>query len=105
MRAGTHLTCVGSDTAEKQEVAADVLGQANLVVADSISQCLERGEIHHAIREGRIVKDDVVELGDVAAGRAPGRTSNEQVTVADLTGVAVQDVAVATAVWEGVTRR
>ena len=104
MRAGTHLTCVGSDTAEKQEVAADVVGQSDVIVADSIVQCLERGEIHHAVRDGRVERGGLVELGDVVAGRVPGRTSADQVTVADLTGVAVQDIAIATAVFEAAER-
>jgi ornithine cyclodeaminase len=70
------------------------------VIADSIAQCLERGEIHHALQAGKITQDELVELGDVISGRAAGRTSDEQITVADLTGVAVQDIAIATAVYE-----
>ena len=78
------------------------MSRADVVVADSVSQCLERGEIHKAIESGHITQDDLVELGDVIAGRAAGRTSDGQITVADLTGVAVQDIKIATAVYEAV---
>ncbi len=103
LRPGTHITAMGSDTPEKQELEAAILGQADLVVADSISQCLLRGEIHHALREGEIVQSDLVELGDLIAGTAAGRSSDEQITVADLTGVAVQDIQIATAVYEALS--
>jgi ornithine cyclodeaminase len=100
IRPGTHITAVGSDTSGKQELDPEILGKAHLVVADSIAQCLERGEIHHAIASGHIGKDRLVELGDVIAGKAAGRTSNDQITVADLTGVAVQDIQISKAVYE-----
>jgi ornithine cyclodeaminase len=97
---GTHITAVGSDTSEKQELDTAVLGKADLIVADSISQCLERGEIFHAIREKTIEKSDPLELGDVLSGKRLGRTSESQITVVDLTGVAVQDIQIAKAVYE-----
>lgn len=100
LREGTHLTCVGSDTADKQEVEAEILGRADLVVADSTAQCVERGEIHHALLQDTIQRERLVELGDVIAGRAVGRSDQGQITVADLTGVAVQDIAIAEAVSE-----
>lgn len=98
VRAGTHITALGSDTAEKQELEPAILGRADLVVADSISQCRVRGEISHALAAGVVTEAEVLELGNVIAGEAPGRTSGEQITVADLTGVAVQDIQIATAV-------
>ena len=100
LRPGTHITAMGSDTPEKQELEAAILGRADLVVADSISQCLLRGEIHHALREGEIAQSDLVELGDLIAGKKAGRTSDEQITIADLTGVAVQDIQIAKSVFE-----
>lgn len=100
LRAGTHITAVGSDTPLKQELDPAILNKADLVVADSIAQCLERGEIHKAIETGHIAKDGLIELGDIIAGNAAGRTSQEQVTVADLTGVAVQDIKIAAAIYE-----
>jgi len=98
LQAGTHITAVGSDTPHKQELDAKILGRADLVVADSIAQCLERGEIHQAIKAGSLSKDRLIELGHVISGEAPSRSDQAQITVADLTGVAVQDIAIAMAV-------
>ena len=100
IRPGTHITAVGSDTPHKQELDADILQRADVVVADSIEQCLVRGEIYQAIKTGRLAQEDIVELGDVIDGRVAGRSSEEQITVADLTGVAVQDIKIAQAVFE-----
>lgn len=97
---GTHITTVGSDTPVKQEVEASVLQKADVVVADSIEQCMLRGEIYQAIKAGAINRDKVVELGDVIAGSSGGRTSELQFTIADLTGVAVQDIKIASAVYK-----
>lgn len=97
---GVHITAVGSDTPAKQEVESAILGRADLVVADSISQCLLRGEIHQAVKSGFLTEDKVVELGNVITGKAKGRNSDRQVTIADLTGVAVQDIKIAEAVYE-----
>lgn len=95
---GIHITAVGSDTPSKQELDTEILTQADLVVADSMAQCVERGEIHRALRAQSVAKPNIVELGQIIAGDAAGRTSDDQVTVADLTGVAVQDVQIAKAV-------
>jgi ornithine cyclodeaminase len=104
VRPGTHITAVGTDGAHKQELDPAILKRADLVVADSISQCCERGDIAHALRAGMIARDRLVELGNVIARTAPGRTSETQITVADLTGVAVQDIKIAEAVFEAVRR-
>jgi len=98
---GTHITAVGSDTATKQELSSEILERADLVVADSRTQCRTRGEIHHALNDGKVASKKIVELGEVVSGRADGRTSDRQISVADLTGVAVQDLAIAGAVFEG----
>jgi ornithine cyclodeaminase len=100
IRAGTHITAVGSDTVGKQELEAGVLGSSDLVVADSLAQCRERGEIAHAVRGGLIDEGEIVELGGILGGHAVGRTSEDEITVADLTGLAVQDVQAAAAVLE-----
>lgn len=93
---GTHITAVGSDGPDKHEVFGLVLGKADKVVADRLDQCLRLGEIHHAV-EGGFLKPEAVyaELGELAAGLKPGRSREDEVTVADLTGVGVQDAAVA----------
>ena len=95
IRPGTHITAMGSDDDGKQELDAALLGRADRVVADSVSQCSEYGECVHAIREGLLAGDDIVELGAVVRDPALGRTSDDQITVADLTGVAVQDIQIA----------
>lgn len=98
IRPGTHITAMGSDTPEKSELAPDILAAAHAVVADSIPQCLVRGEIFRAIANGAIVEAKVMELGQVIAGSAVGRHSATDITVADLTGVAVQDIMIVKAV-------
>lgn len=100
LKKGTHITAVGSDTPEKQELDPGILKCADLLVADSIEQCLERGEIFKALAKGYIDKSRLVELGQIIAGKVEGRKSETQVTVADLTGLAVQDMAIASAVYE-----
>ena len=84
----------------RSELDSELLVKAEIVVADSISQCIERGEISHALKDGKLDKNDMVELGSVLNEHHLGRTSSEQITVADLTGVAVQDIQIATAVYE-----
>ena len=97
---GTHITAMGSDTPTKRELGPGLLKSADLVIADRIAQCQERGEIAHALVEGDISNDRIVELGNILSESKPGRTTPEQITVADLTGVAVQDIQIATAVFE-----
>jgi ornithine cyclodeaminase len=104
LKAGTHITAMGSDTAEKQELETGLLAQADQIVADSISQCLERGETHHALRSGDIRQDQLMELGQIINGERPGRSSEEEITIADLTGVAVQDIQIASAVWSALQK-
>lgn len=96
LHAGLHITAMGSDGEEKQELYADTLGRADLLVCDSKSQCFRLGELHHGLEEGVISQDDeVIELGDLTSGRKSGRGSNEEITICDLTGVGVQDTAIA----------
>ncbi len=102
---GTHITAVGSDGPGKQELEAAVLGKADKVVADRLEQCLHYGEIHHAVGAGVMREEDVyAELGEIAAGVKKGRESDEEITIADLTGVGVQDAAVANRVVEDALR-
>ena len=77
--------------------------QADVVVADSISQCLSRGEIYKSIESGHITEDKIVELGNIINGKSFGRTSETQITLVDLTGVAVQDIKIAIAVYQAVS--
>ena len=73
---------------------------ANIVVADSISQCLLRGEISHAIKTNDITRERVIEIGTILSGSNIGRTQKGQITVSDLTGVAIQDLNIAEFIYE-----
>lgn len=97
LRPGQHLTAMGSDQHHKGELDPACLTRADLYVPDRQSQTAIMGELRSAIAAGLIPADRVfAELGDIAAGKAPGRTSPGQITVADLTGTGVQDTAIAT---------
>lgn len=95
---GTHITAMGSDTKEKQELDTDILTKANIVVADSIEQCKLRGEIFQGLANKAIDESKIVELGSIIENNQ-GRTTENQITVADLTGVAIQDIKIAEAVY------
>jgi ornithine cyclodeaminase len=97
---GTHITAMGSDTPHKQELDSAILKQADIVVADSIPQCLERGEIYKALEANAITRSELRELGRVISGGCAGRDNDQQITVADLTGVAVQDIQITKGIYE-----
>jgi ornithine cyclodeaminase len=99
VRPGTHITAIGSDTPFKLELDPLILKQADIVVGDSLEQCKLRGEIHQAYKMGVLDSSKPVELGMIIAGRSPGRITDHQISVADLTGVAVQDIKIASAVY------
>ncbi len=100
LKPGVTIIAVGSDGPDKQELDVDVLARSDRVVADSLPQCLRLGEIHHAVEAGVISKEKVTELGEITAGLKPGRTSEDEIIVCDLTGVGVQDVAAASVIME-----
>jgi alanine dehydrogenase len=103
---GTHITAVGSDSPEKQELATGVLGLADKIVCDSVKQCAQLGELHHAIEDGTVDEKDVHgELGEVLLGDKPGRETDQEITVCDLTGIAVQDVVTSQLVYERALKR
>jgi ornithine cyclodeaminase len=101
IRPGTHITAMGSDTEDKLELEPEILGKADVVVADSLPQSESRGEIFQAVRAGALDRASVVDIGAVVAGTSKGRTDDSQITVCDLTGVAVQDLMIAQGVLEG----
>jgi ornithine cyclodeaminase len=105
IRKGTHITAMGSDTPEKNELDPRILQTADIVVADSISQCLARGEIYQALKASVLEKDRIVELGNAIVNPKLQRTSEEQITIADLTGVAVQDIQIAKAVYQALLEK
>jgi ornithine cyclodeaminase/alanine dehydrogenase-like protein (mu-crystallin family) len=101
---GTHVTAVGSDEPSKHELAPEVLARASVVAVDDRRQAASFGELHHAIDAGLRTEEDAVTLGELLEGVAQGRVSDEDITVADLTGVGVQDAAIATLVLREATR-
>jgi len=100
LQPGTHITAVGADAIGKRELGKGVIGIAKTVVADSVVQCVERGEISYALSAKEIKIEQICELGNILSGNSMGRKNSDQITIADLTGVAVQDVQIATAVFE-----
>ncbi len=101
IRPGTHITAMGSDTPEKIELDPLILGKADLIAADSLKQCMTRGEIYKAVSAGAITMEKPVEIGNIISGKIPGRISEDQITIADLTGVAIQDIQISVAVFNG----
>jgi ornithine cyclodeaminase len=98
VRPGTHITAVGSDDHGKQELEAALLGRADVIVADSIAQCVDHGECFHAVQDGSLDEGAIRELGTVIEDPTLGRVDDQQITVADSTGVAIQDIQIATMV-------
>lgn len=98
---GTHITSVGTGSPEKVELEPELLRKADKVIADRIFQTERYGNLHHAIAAGVLKPEQMYgELGDLASGRLPGREQAGEITIADLTGVGVQDAAIAAVVVE-----
>lgn len=89
---GTHITAVGADSPDKQELDTAIFQRADIVCVDSKSQCIDHGEIQHAIKKGLILEDTLIELGEIIANPQLGRLNEQQITICDLTGVGVQDI-------------
>jgi ornithine cyclodeaminase len=92
---GLHITAMGSDQADKNEIAPDAIGRADLYVCDRVSQAEKLGELRAARQAGWLVDREVPELGAIIVARR-GRTSDAEITVCDLTGTGAQDTAIAT---------
>jgi len=98
--AGIFIAAMGADSPEKQEIDPALLAKHKLVV-DILEQCENVGELHHAIEEGLMTRDDIhAQLGQVIAGKRPGRSSLDEIIIFDSTGTALQDVAAAALVYE-----
>ncbi|MGZ8583686.1 MAG: ornithine cyclodeaminase family protein [Actinomycetota bacterium] len=98
---GAHVTAVGSDGPGKQELDPQILRSADVLAVDSAAQCTALGELQHALDQAA----RAIELGTICDGGAVGRTGEGQLTVCDLTGVGVQDVAAANEVMRAVGER
>lgn len=97
---GTLVAAVGADHPEKVEIAPALMARSAVVV-DMLEQAAEFGDLHHALAAGVMDRSAVrAELGEVVAGRKPGRCAESEIIVFDLTGMALQDVAAAAAVYE-----
>ncbi len=93
---GLHITAAGSDFPGKQELAAEVLTRADLLVCDRLAQCRANGEIQHLVVGDELPAGlDIVELGELTTGQRSGRQSDREITVCDLTGTGVEDAAIA----------
>lgn len=92
---GTHITAVGSDRPGKQELDSSILKRADRIVVDSREQCFKYGETFCAIQAGMISKEAIFEIGEIIAGKKQGRVSENEITIADLTGLGVQDLEIA----------
>jgi ornithine cyclodeaminase len=91
----THITAVGADGGGKQELHPDIFARAAIRAVDSRSQCSQYGDAAPALHHNRVRIEDLVELGAIIANPAGYQRNPQDITVADLTGVAVQDIAIA----------
>ena len=97
---GTHVNAMGADAEGKHEIADEILQEATLVI-DDYEQCTHSGEINVPWSGGVLDDEDLHgEIGDIVAGNLAGRTTDDEVTVFDSTGLAIQDVAAAHVVYE-----
>jgi ornithine cyclodeaminase/alanine dehydrogenase-like protein (mu-crystallin family) len=100
VRPGTFVAAVGADNHDKQEIDPALFPRATVVV-DSLEQCAEIGDLHHALDAGTITRERVhATLAEIVAGRKPGRGSAEEIILFDSTGLGLQDVAAAAVIYE-----
>jgi len=100
LKPGATVIAVGADGPNKRELATEVITSADKLVCDVTAQCIRLGEVHHAVRTGRLPLDGVyAELGQIVAGDVPGRVGDETI-VCDLTGSGAQDAAIAETAWD-----
>jgi alanine dehydrogenase len=96
IKPGTHIASMGTDTKGKQELDPELVATAT-VFTDEIAQSITIGETQHAIASGLITPEQITSIGDVINGKNKGRTSSDEITLFDGTGVGLQDLAVAVA--------
>ncbi|MBX7151841.1 ornithine cyclodeaminase family protein [bacterium] len=97
---GAFIAAVGADHEEKQEVEPLLVARSRLVV-DALEQCATIGELHHTLNAGLIKKEEVhAELGEIIVGKKSGRTSDDEIFIFDSTGIALQDAATVSLVYE-----
>ena len=92
---GTHITASGADAPGKQELDSTLTARADLLILDSDAQCIDHGEVAIPAKAGLLSPDRYRTLGKVLSGQQAGRSAPSQVTIADLTGLGSQDIAIA----------
>ena len=97
---GTHITAIGADAPGKQELDVELVARAGCLVVDLVSQCIDHGELSHAVSSQRIDPTRLIEIGQVLENPTLGRDNDKQITIADLTGIAAQDIAIANALLD-----
>jgi ornithine cyclodeaminase len=103
LRPGTLITAMGADTLGKQELDAAILERADLIALDSRSQCIHHGEIHKAWADGLLQEGQLAEIGNlISSGRTRARSAD--IIVADLTGIATQDMLISELVLNGLKK-
>lgn len=101
LKAGVHITVLGSNIPSKPVLTANALQQVDVIIVDNYDQCATSGEIHHGLSQNIISQQTIQgDLGNLVSGKLPGRTHSEQITLADLTGLDTQDAVVATLAME-----
>jgi ornithine cyclodeaminase len=99
IRPGTHITAMGADAKGKQELDPAILQKADIVAVDSLSQCSKYGEVSYALQQGLINDSKPIEIGNLKSSGVRRINDSRKITVADLTGVAVQDIEIAKLVY------
>jgi alanine dehydrogenase len=99
LREGQHVSLMGADGPGKAEIAVEELAYVR-VFCDDWEQASHNGDLVHAVEAGVVRRQDVTQLGDVLAGTATARRSDDEITVFDSTGLAIQDLAIALAAIE-----
>jgi ornithine cyclodeaminase/alanine dehydrogenase-like protein (mu-crystallin family) len=99
LRAGQHVSLMGADGPGKAEIAVGELVRAH-TFCDDWEQASHNGELAHAVEAGALAREQVTELGAVLDGTAEGRRNDDEITVFDSTGLAIQDLAIALAALE-----
>jgi len=101
LRPGMHINAAGSNAADRRELDAEAVLRADRIVVDSREQAqVEAGDLLAPIGAGRLAWEQVAELGDVVAGAAPGRRSDQEITLFESLGIALEDVATMHLVYE-----
>lgn len=95
IKKGTHISCVGADMPGKQEIDPEIL-KLSKVYVDDLEHCIKSGEVEKAIKEGEITEKNIIgTIGEVIEDKIKGRTNKDDITVVDLTGMALLDIATA----------